>query len=276
MNKFILSFNKFLFIVSSTIAASALTCSCSNIFDENNPFVENSIFKEKKEHKKFYGKLHLNNFNAKSKFNQTHEKDTVFNSHAKTCVTGEPSSAIKLAELYKSSLDSSSADYLYYQQPSFNKEFKLCHTFIKDSLSYFNKAKDRKTRHIFNIENKINEYQQAFNIIDAAVINDKKTIKHIVRTFLEKKDFENVYYWLRYATMNIYYTPQKTNLFVGKYLFKIDEHKDFGYSLVETSARNGFQAAIDTLKTTDFAKYRNDNIHSDTHNKIYKEIIEKH
>lgn len=275
MNKIILSFKKHLFITSSAIVASMFICSCSNIFDENNPFAENSIFKEKKEHKKFYGKLYLNNFNAKSKFNQTHEKDTIFNTHAKMCVTGEPSSAIKLAELYKNSLDSSSADYLYYQQPSFNKEFKLCHTFIKDSLNYFNKAKDRKSRNLFNIENKINEYQLAFNEIESVVIKDKKTIKHIVRTFLEKKDFENVYYWLRYSTMNIYFTPQKTNLLIGKYLFKIEEHKDFGYSLVETSARNGYQDAIDTLKTTDFAKYRND-IQSESHNKIYKEIIEKH
>ncbi len=80
--------------------------------------------------------LHLNTFKASNNgiFTDRPDLDYKFNAYSKECGIAIYQSADKLAELFASTLDKNSPDYLYLQQSGFLYEYNQCMTLAKDNI----------------------------------------------------------------------------------------------------------------------------------------------
>lgn len=205
--------------------------------------------------------LYLNNFDINQSSEDLSKKFLIY---AKECSYGIFSSAIKLADLYQSTLDPKNPNYLYFQQEQFAKPFEYCSIIINDSILNLSEEQkqesDTNKVKLFFSENEITALKDAHNAINNAIPKDLKVICEIIYVFYKNKEYTQANHWMRYLN-KITLGDAPGFYTIGKYLFKKNEPeiKAYGYQLVEYSAQLSYNKALTLLNSQKYFEYRNAN-----------------
>ncbi len=196
---------------------------------------------------KYNLKLHLNNFNAHS---SNRELDVRYNTYAKECATGYPQSGIKLAKLYKETLDPNNPNYLYLQQYNFSLPFHYCAAALWDN------AKEGTTiSGASKTEMPREDYVLALEIIKDAKPHTKEHLLNIIYEFMQRNDAPSANHWTR--ELNVFCRNNITGSYeLGKFLFDKEDTKRIGYNLVFDAASGHSADALALLETIPYRKYR--------------------
>lgn len=223
-------------------------------------------------------------------FESRPDLDHKFNAYSKECAIGIYQSADKLAELFVSTLDESSPDYLYLQQSGFLSEYNQCMTLVKDSIvaRNLNFRKMMEARRAAAAASPAGEkiargrrapladphFQNSHDNMTRVKPDTPDEIGKIILDFYLLKDYRSANAWQKelsgVLTKEDNISPE---LYVARYFFRNKETRDTGYKMLEDYAMNGSTRALEIMDTTSGVKYRKE--HPDAVAK-YKKIVEMH
>ncbi|WP_406545912.1 hypothetical protein [Succinimonas sp.] len=170
------------------------------------------------------------------------EQDRLFSRYARECSWGIPESGIKMAELYKTTLDPQKEHYLYFQQNKLARMFMYCWlTMISRS-----KAENEKNPA---------KFKEALAAIKEASPAEPQDILKIIYSFYRLKDPTSAQTWI--AKLNFRERGDVPAMFeLGKFLFQAEDMQLQGYTMVETAASMGYPEAYFQLTAPEYVSFR--------------------